>query len=105
MGRLWRGTNAGLALAVPMVCMLFYFALVCFGLDYGFSESHRVSSAQVGIYLPFYDMFRNKLEDLSRENAPATTIFVPLVAGALARSLACTVCYPIELARTRMQVL
>ncbi|CAH8385304.1 unnamed protein product [Eruca vesicaria subsp. sativa] len=75
IGRLWRGTNAGLALAVPMV----------------------------GIYLPFYDMFRNKLEELSRENAPATTIFVPLVAGALARSLACTVCYPIELARTRMQ--
>ncbi|CAF2244864.1 BnaA08g13960D [Brassica napus] len=75
MGRLWRGTNAGLALAVPMV----------------------------GIYLPFYDMFRNRLEELSRENAPAMTMFVPLVAGALARSLACTVCYPIELARTRMQ--
>ncbi|CAH2077732.1 unnamed protein product [Thlaspi arvense] len=75
MGRLWRGTNAGLALAVPMV----------------------------GIYLPFYDMFRNRLEELSREHAPAVTIGVPLVAGALARSLACTVCYPIELARTRMQ--
>uniref|UniRef100_A0A1J3F921 Mitochondrial carrier protein MTM1 n=1 Tax=Noccaea caerulescens TaxID=107243 RepID=A0A1J3F921_NOCCA len=75
MARLWRGTNAGLAIAVPMV----------------------------GIYLPFYDMFRNRLEELSREKAPATTIGVPLVAGALARSLACTVCYPIELARTRMQ--
>ncbi|WZY69837.1 hypothetical protein YC2023_002077 [Brassica napus] len=75
MARLWRGTNAGLALAVPMV----------------------------GIYLPFYDLFRNRLEELSRENAPATTIFVPLVAGSLARSLACTVCYPVELARTRMQ--
>ncbi|KAF3528892.1 hypothetical protein DY000_02038678 [Brassica cretica] len=75
MARLWRGTNAGLALAVPMV----------------------------GIYLPFYDLFRNRLEELSRENAPATTIFVPLAAGSLARSLACTVCYPVELARTRMQ--
>lgn len=61
-------------------------------------------SAQVGIYLPFYDMFRDRLEELSRENAPATTKYVPLVAGSLARSLACTVCYPIELARTRMQV-
>ncbi|KAF8114531.1 hypothetical protein N665_0036s0060 [Sinapis alba] len=75
MARLWRGTNAGLAIAVPMV----------------------------GIYLPFYDMFRNRMEEFSRENAPAATMFVPLVAGALARSLACTVCYPIELARTRMQ--
>ncbi|KFK29310.1 hypothetical protein AALP_AA7G116300 [Arabis alpina] len=75
MPRLWRGTNAALALAVPMV----------------------------GIYLPFYDMFRNRLEELSPENAPGTTIYVPLVAGALARSLACTVCYPVELARTRMQ--
>ncbi|KAH0902532.1 hypothetical protein HID58_042035, partial [Brassica napus] len=52
MARLWRGTNAGLALAVPMV----------------------------GIYLPWYDLFRNRLEELSRENAPATTIFVPLAA-------------------------
>jgi solute carrier family 25 protein 39/40 len=75
LGRLWRGTNAGLALAVPMV----------------------------GIYLPFYDMFRNRLEELSREKAPAMTFCVPTVAGSLARSLACTVCYPIDLARTRMQ--
>lgn len=61
-------------------------------------------SAQVGIYLPFYDMFRDLLEELSQDKAPATTKYVPLMAGALARSLACTVCYPIELARTRMQV-
>ncbi|XP_044507068.1 mitochondrial carrier protein MTM1-like [Mangifera indica] len=73
--RLWRGTNAGLALAVPTV----------------------------GIYLPFYDMFRNWLEDLTAQNAPSATPYVPLVAGSLARSLACTTCYPIELARTRMQ--
>lgn len=63
------------------------------------------SFAQVGIYLPFYDMFRNRLEELSREKAPAMTFCVPTVAGSLARSLACTVCYPIDLARTRMQVL
>ncbi|TXG71111.1 hypothetical protein EZV62_006046 [Acer yangbiense] len=73
--RLWRGTNAGLALAVPTV----------------------------GIYLPCYDLFRNWFEELAAQNAPSATPYVPLVAGALARSLACTTCYPIELARTRMQ--
>ncbi|KAJ7959278.1 Mitochondrial carrier protein [Quillaja saponaria] len=73
--RLWRGTNAGLALAVPTV----------------------------GIYLPCYDIFRNRLEDFTAKNAPITTPYVPLVAGSLARSLACATCYPIELARTRMQ--
>ncbi|XP_044467549.1 mitochondrial carrier protein MTM1-like [Mangifera indica] len=73
--RLWRGTNAGLALAVPTV----------------------------GIYLPCYDVFRNWLEDLTTRNAPFATPYVPLVAGSLARSLACATCYPIELARTRMQ--
>ncbi|XP_010521379.1 PREDICTED: mitochondrial carrier protein MTM1-like [Tarenaya hassleriana] len=75
LGRLWRGTNAGLALAVPMV----------------------------GIYLPFYDLFHNRLEELAGRHAPVATPFTPLMAGALARSLACTMCYPIELARTRMQ--
>ncbi|KAK2654053.1 hypothetical protein Ddye_013909 [Dipteronia dyeriana] len=73
--RLWRGTNAGLALAVPTV----------------------------GIYLPCYDLFRNWFEELTAQNAPGATPYVPLFAGALARSLACTTCYPIELARTRMQ--
>uniref|UniRef100_A0A5B6ZF52 Mitochondrial carrier protein MTM1 n=1 Tax=Davidia involucrata TaxID=16924 RepID=A0A5B6ZF52_DAVIN len=73
--RLWRGTNAGLALAVPTV----------------------------GIYLPCYDIFRNQLEEFTAQNAPAMTPYAPLVAGSLARSLACTTCYPIELARTRMQ--
>ncbi|KAK4436241.1 Mitochondrial carrier protein MTM1 [Sesamum alatum] len=72
---LWRGTNAGLALAVPTV----------------------------GIYLPCYDIFRNQLEEFTAENAPSLTPYAPLVAGSLARSLACTSCYPIELARTRMQ--
>lgn len=75
ISRLWRGTNAGLALAVPTV----------------------------GIYLPCYDIFRNGLEEFTTKNAPATTPYVPLVAGSLARSLACATCYPIELARTRMQ--
>ncbi|XP_057450253.1 mitochondrial carrier protein MTM1 [Lotus japonicus] len=73
--RLWRGTNAGLALAVPTV----------------------------GIYLPCYDIFRNWLEEFTAKNAPMTTPYVPLLAGSLARSLACATCYPIELARTRMQ--
>ncbi|XP_018721035.2 mitochondrial carrier protein MTM1 isoform X3 [Eucalyptus grandis] len=73
--RLWRGTNAGLALAVPTV----------------------------GIYLPCYDVFRNLLEDRTALLAPSLTPYVPLIAGSLARSLACASCYPIELARTRMQ--
>uniref|UniRef100_A0A6N2MXK0 Mitochondrial carrier protein MTM1 n=1 Tax=Salix viminalis TaxID=40686 RepID=A0A6N2MXK0_SALVM len=77
IARLWRGTNAGLALAVPTV----------------------------GIYLPCYDLFRNWLEDLTAQNVPGATSYVPLVAGSMARSLACATCYPIELARTRMQFL
>lgn len=75
ISRLWRGTNAGLALAVPTV----------------------------GIYLPCYDIFRNKLEEFTAQHAPSLTPYAPLVAGSLARSLACTSCYPIELAKTRMQ--
>lgn len=59
---------------------------------------------QVGIYLPCYDIFRDWLEGFTVENAPSATPYVPLVAGSLARSLACATCYPIELARTRMQV-
>ncbi|XP_051121335.1 mitochondrial carrier protein MTM1 isoform X2 [Andrographis paniculata] len=72
---LWRGTNASLALAVPTV----------------------------GIYLPCYDVFCNKLEEFATHNAPALKPYAPLLAGSLARSLACASCYPIELARTRMQ--
>ncbi|XP_019149802.1 PREDICTED: mitochondrial carrier protein MTM1-like [Ipomoea nil] len=77
ISRLWRGTNAGLALAVPTV----------------------------GIYLPCYDIFRNKLEEYAAQNAPSLMPYTPLLAGSLARSLACTSCYPIELAKTRMQAL
>ncbi|XWS61284.1 hypothetical protein CRYUN_Cryun07bG0113100 [Craigia yunnanensis] len=73
--RLWRGTTAGLALAVPTV----------------------------GIYLPCYDIFRNWMEGLAAQHMPGATPYFPLVAGSLARSLACVTCYPIELARTRMQ--
>jgi len=63
-----------------------------------------VCSNQVGIYLPCYDILRNWLENFTAKNAPSTAPYVPLVAGSLARSLACATCYPIELARTRMQV-
>lgn len=73
--RLWRGTNASLTLAIPTV----------------------------GIYMPCYDIFRNLMEEFTTQNAPNLTPYVPLVAGSLARSLACVSCYPIELARTRMQ--
>ncbi|KAK7258563.1 hypothetical protein RIF29_24143 [Crotalaria pallida] len=73
--RLWRGTNASLALAVPTV----------------------------GIYMPCYDIFRNLMEEFTTQNAPSLTPYVPLVAGSVARSLACVSCYPVELARTRMQ--
>ncbi|XP_022147462.1 mitochondrial carrier protein MTM1 isoform X3 [Momordica charantia] len=58
---------------------------------------------QVGIYMPCYDIFRNFMEDFTTENAPGLTPYVPLVAGSIARSLACISCYPVELARTRMQ--
>lgn len=73
--RLWRGTNAALALAVPTV----------------------------GIYLPCYDVFRNKLEEFTSKSAPSFVMFTPLVASTMARTLACVSCYPIELAKTRMQ--
>ncbi|XP_058182690.1 mitochondrial carrier protein MTM1-like isoform X2 [Rhododendron vialii] len=73
--RLWRGTTAGLALAIPTV----------------------------GIYLPCYDIFRNQLEEFTAQNIPSMVPYAPLMAGSLSRSLACTTCYPIELARTRMQ--
>ncbi|AES82764.2 putative mitochondrial carrier domain-containing protein [Medicago truncatula] len=73
--RLWRGTNASLALAMP----------------------------SVGIYMPCYDIFRNFMEEYTTQNSPDLTPYVPLVAGSLARSLACISCYPVELARTRMQ--
>ncbi|XP_048493269.1 mitochondrial carrier protein MTM1 isoform X2 [Beta vulgaris subsp. vulgaris] len=73
--RLWRGTNASLALAIPTV----------------------------GIYLPCYDMLRNYLEELTEEYASSLSPYSPLVAGSAARMLACITCYPIELARTRMQ--
>ncbi|KAL9253554.1 Mitochondrial carrier protein MTM1-like protein, partial [Drosera capensis] len=73
--RLWRGTNASLALAIPTV----------------------------GIYLPCYDIFRNYMEELANEKAPYLTPYAPLLAGSFARSIACISCYPVELARTRMQ--
>lgn len=73
--RLWRGTSASLALAVPTV----------------------------GIYMPCYDILRDWLEGISQKSVPQFTPYAPIVAGAMARSLACITCSPIELARTRMQ--
>ncbi|MCO5581073.1 hypothetical protein L7F22_034949 [Adiantum nelumboides] len=73
--RLWRGTNAGLALAIPTV----------------------------GIYLPCYDLFRDSLEKYFANHHPQLTLYAPLLAGSGARSLACIICSPIELARVRMQ--
>lgn len=55
--------------------------------------------------MPCYDIFRNYMEEYTAKNAPSMTPYVPLVAGSVARSLACITCYPVELARTRMQVL
>lgn len=73
--RLWRGTNASLALAIPTV----------------------------GIYLPCYDVLRNLLEEVTEQYASSLSPYSPLIAGSIARTLACITCYPIELARTRMQ--
>ncbi|XP_044356092.1 mitochondrial carrier protein MTM1 isoform X1 [Triticum aestivum] len=73
--RLWRGTAASLALAVPTV----------------------------GIYLPSYDLLRNWIEEYSDHSYPKLRPYAPLIAGSIARSLACITCSPIELARTRMQ--
>ncbi|XP_044348060.1 mitochondrial carrier protein MTM1 isoform X2 [Triticum aestivum] len=73
--RLWRGTGASLALAVPTV----------------------------GIYLPSYDLLRNWIEEYSDRSYPKLRPYAPLIAGSIARSLACITCSPIELARTRMQ--
>jgi len=55
--------------------------------------------------MPCYDILRNMVEDFTTQNAPNLTPYVPLVAGSVARSLACISCYPVELARTRMQVI
>ncbi|CAI9303964.1 unnamed protein product [Lactuca saligna] len=50
-GRLWRGTNAGLALAIPTV----------------------------GIYLPCYDIFRNWFEEFAAQTTPSMTPYAPLL--------------------------
>lgn len=109
--RLWRGTNAGLALAVPTVHSLLKWDLKLLvnlleiRFDWFMTSWQFYLRDQVGIYLPCYDIFRNSLEELTSQRAPTLMPYVPLLAGSLARSLACASCYPIELARTRMQVL
>ncbi|CAI9285915.1 unnamed protein product [Lactuca saligna] len=55
-GRLWRGTNVGLALAIPTV----------------------------GIYLPCYDIFWNWFEEYAAENAPSMTPYAALLVGTMA---------------------
>ncbi|CAI7819328.1 unnamed protein product [Closterium sp. NIES-54] len=75
--RLWRGTGASLLMAVPTV----------------------------GIYLPVYDILKIELAAMSingRDRA-LPEAYVPLIAGSVARALACVSCAPLELARTRMQ--
>lgn len=54
--------------------------------------------------MPLYDIFRNYMEEQATENFPVVLPYVPLVAGSLARTIACVTCYPVDLARTRMQV-
>ncbi|CAM6091412.1 unnamed protein product [Calypogeia fissa] len=73
--RLWRGTPAALAIAIPTV----------------------------GIYLPCYDVLREVMEDAANDKAPQLAPYTPFLAGSMARSIACIVCSPLELARTRMQ--
>lgn len=123
--RLWRGTNASLTLAIPTVSLsltkdfLFHIndyslqSIPCFVVmqismqfvvEYVAGSYWFLLFNQVGIYMPCYDIFRNLMEEFTTQNAPNLTPYVPLVAGSLARSLACVSCYPIELARTRMQV-
>ena len=81
-----------ISVALKLFCILM---IIFFSVNYPF---------QVGIYLPCYDSFRNLMENFTTGNAPMLTPYVPLVAGSAARSLACISCYPIELARTQVQV-
>jgi len=67
--RLWRGTSAGLLMAVP----------------------------SVGIYMPVYDSLLATLAQPGaggQGEAPWTAPYAPLIAGALSRSLACILCAP-----------
>ncbi|CAI9297487.1 unnamed protein product [Lactuca saligna] len=72
--------------------------------DSSLFDAINVSGNQVGIYFPCYDFLCNYMEEYSSKNAASMTPYIPLVAGSVARSLACITCYPIELARTRMQL-
>lgn len=58
----------------------------------------------MGIYLPCYDVLRERMEDAATHHAPQLAPYTPFLAGSMARSLASIVCSPLELARTRMQV-
>ncbi|RWR80239.1 mitochondrial carrier protein MTM1 isoform X1 [Cinnamomum micranthum f. kanehirae] len=111
--RLWRGTNAGLALAIPTLDLEAYDIAMVRGHqssskqvlqeEEGDQEESHIGLFVVGIYLPCYDIFRNWIEEFTTQYSPKLTPYAPLVAGSVARSLACVACSPIELARTRMQ--
>ena len=101
LSRLWRGTNASLALAIPSVSV---FSAVESLVFCQWQEIILMVAMQVGIYLPCYDVLRNYLEKFTEQHGSSLTPYSPLVAGSSARLLACVACYPIELARTRMQV-
>ncbi|GJP84729.1 hypothetical protein CLOP_g14788 [Closterium sp. NIES-67] len=75
--RLWRGTGASLLMAVPTV----------------------------GIYLPVYDTLKLELATVTINGRDRLVLeaYAPLIAGSVARALACVSCAPLELARTRMQ--
>ncbi|KAH9534344.1 hypothetical protein CY35_17G001000 [Sphagnum magellanicum] len=73
--RLWTGLNPALAIAIPTV----------------------------GIYLPCYDFLLESIGAYSDNHMLNLRPYAPLAAGSIARSLACIICSPVELARTRMQ--
>ncbi|CAL9237145.1 unnamed protein product [Arabidopsis halleri] len=90
--------------SAPGMCRITGSASVCSDNQYkGTLDVFYKIIRQVGIYMPCYDYFRNIMEEFTTEKSPTLTIYVPLVAGTIARSLACISCYPVELARTRMQ--
>jgi solute carrier family 25 protein 39/40 len=73
--RLWTGLNPALAMAIPTV----------------------------GIYLPCYDFLLESIEAYFDNHMLNLKPYAPIAAGSIARSLACIIVSPVELARTRMQ--
>eukprot|EP00210_Caulerpa_lentillifera_P006589 g6294.t1 len=65
------------------------------GLWRGTRESFLIAVPMVGLYLPFYDTFVERMSDLG--------LAAPVVAGSLARTIANFVVAPLEILRTRVQ--